>query len=124
LREALSVLERSESGLIQESMEIFLRDLYDHTVRIIETIETFQEMLSGMLDIYLSSVSNKMNEIMKVLTIISTIFMPLSFIAGVYGMNFKNMPELRWPWGYFATLALMGLVVLGMLYYFKRKKWL
>jgi magnesium transporter len=124
LREAISVLERTESELVRESTEIFLRDLYDHTVRIIETIETFQEMLSGMLDIYLSSVSNKMNEIMKVLTIISTIFMPLSFIAGVYGMNFKYMPELNWPWGYFAALILMGLVVLGMLYYFKRKKWL
>jgi magnesium transporter len=124
LREAVSVLERSESGLVKESTELFLRDLYDHTVRIIETIETFQEMLAGLLDIYLSSVSNKMNEIMKVLTIISTIFMPLSFIAGVYGMNFKNMPELRCPWGYYATLAVMGLLVLGMLYYFKRKKWL
>jgi magnesium transporter len=80
-------------------------------------------MLSGMLDIYLSSISNRMNEIIKVLTIIATIFMPLTFMAGVYGMNFKYMPELEWPWGYFAVLALMAAVALVMLAYFKKKKW-
>lgn len=124
LREAIVILERAESALIQESTAVFIRDLYDHTIRIIETVETFQEMLSGMLDIYLSSVSNKMNEVMKVLTVISTIFIPLTFVAGLYGMNFRFMPELRWHYGYFACLGIMGIVAGGMVYYFKRKKWM
>ncbi|MBI5115014.1 magnesium/cobalt transporter CorA [Candidatus Poribacteria bacterium] len=124
LREVIDRLESLESSLINEPTRIFLRDVYDHTIHIIDTIETFREMLSGMLDIYLSSMSNKMNEIMKVLTIIATIFMPLSFIAGVYGMNFKHMPELEWRWGYFGALLIMLLTCLAMLMYFKRKKWL
>jgi len=124
LREAFNMLERTESSMIRESTIIFIRDLYDHTIRIIETIETFQEMLSGMLDIYLSSVSNKMNEVMKVLTVISTIFIPLTFVAGVYGMNFKYMPELNWRSGYFLILGVMAVVALWMIYYFRRKKWL
>lgn len=124
LREALNLLERTESSLIRESTRIFIRDLYDHTVRVVETIETFQEMLSGMLDIYLSSASNKMNEVMKVLTVISTIFIPLNFVAGVYGMNFKYMPELNWRSGYFVVLGVMAAVALWMIYYFRRKKWL
>ena len=96
LREVVSGLERAESPLIQKTTGIFLRDVYDHTIQVIDTIETFRDMLSGMLDIYLSSVSNRMNEVMKVLTIIATIFIPLTFLAGVYGMNFKYMPELEW----------------------------
>ncbi len=124
LREAIDRLESMESALVNESTRIYLRDVYDHTIHIIDTIETFREMLSGMLDIYLSSMSNKMNEIMKVLTIIATIFMPLSFIAGLYGMNFKYMPELQWRWGYVAALLIMLLTCLAMLVYFKRRKWL
>ena len=115
---------RRESPLIKESTLIYLRDLYDHTIQVIETVETLRDMLSGMLDIYLSSVSNRMNAVIKVLTIIATIFMPLTFIVGLYGMNFKYMPELEWRWGYPAVLLLMVLVTVGMLIFFRRKKWL
>jgi magnesium transporter len=93
-------------------------------VQVIDTIETFQELLSGMLDIYLSSVSNRMNEVMKVLTVISTIFMPLTFIVGIYGMNFNYMPELRWHGAYFGVLGIMAVIAGMMVAYFKRKKWL
>ncbi len=130
LREVAGGIERGESKLISKGVRIFLRDLYDHTIQIIDTIETFRDMVSGTLDIYLSSVSNKMNEVMKVLTIIATIFIPLTFIAGIYGMNFNpevsawNMPELNWRYGYFFSLGLMFLIFLGMLIYFRRKKWL
>jgi magnesium transporter len=115
---------RRESQLVNESTLIYLRDLYDHTIQVIETVETLRDMLSGMLDIYLSSVSNRMNAVIKVLTIIATIFMPLTFIVGLYGMNFKYMPELEWKWGYPAVLLLMVAVTLGMLIFFRRKKWL
>ncbi len=124
LREVISILERGESTLIHESTRIYLRDLYDHTIQVIDTIETFRDMVSGMLDIYLSSLSNRMNEVMKVLTIIATIFIPLSFVAGVYGMNFRFMPELEWRAGYFMTLGVMLLATLAMLYYFRKKKWI
>ncbi|MDH5661815.1 MAG: magnesium/cobalt transporter CorA [Elusimicrobiota bacterium] len=123
LREGISILERSESPLIQESTGIFLRDVYDHTIQVIDTIETFRDMVSGMLDIYLSSISNRMNEVMKVLTIIATIFIPLTFIAGIYGMNFKYMPELEWHWAYFAVLSIMVVVGILMIFYFRRRKW-
>jgi magnesium transporter len=123
LRELVNSLERSESPLIAESTGIYLRDVYDHTIQVIETIETFRDMVSGMLDIYLSSVSNRMNEVMKVLTIIATIFIPLTFIAGIYGMNFKYMPELEWHIGYPVALAVMLLVVAFLVLYFRRKKW-
>jgi magnesium transporter len=124
LREVVRSLERGDSLLIQDSVHIYLRDVYDHTIRIIETIETFRDILSSILDIYLSSVSNRINAVMKVLTIIATIFMPLTFIAGVYGMNFRHMPELEWRWGY--PLILLGMASLGisMLIFFRRKKWL
>jgi magnesium transporter len=124
LRETISSLERAESPLIHESSGIYFKDIYDHTIQVIDTIETFRDMLSGMLDIYLSSLSNRMNEIMKVLTIIATIFMPLTFLAGVYGMNFKYMPELEWHWGYLMLWAVMIALAIVMLIYFKRKKWL
>jgi magnesium transporter len=124
LRELLNALLRRESTLIKDASFVFIRDVYDHTIQIIDTIESFRDMVSGMLDIYLSSISNKMNEIMKVLTIIATIFIPLTFIAGVYGMNFQNMPELFWRWGYFMILAIMLGISLFMVYYFHRKKWL
>ena len=124
LREVVSGLERTESSLIRKSTGIYLRDVYDHSIQVIDTIETFRDMISGMVDIYLSSISNKMNEVMKVLTIIATIFIPLTFIAGVYGMNFVYMPELQLRWGYFATLFIMAVVSVFMLIYFRKKKWL
>jgi magnesium transporter len=124
LREVISGLERGESFLIKESTRIYLRDVYDHTIQVIDNVETFRDMLSGMLDIYLSSVSNRLNAVMKVLTIIATIFMPLTFLAGLYGMNFKYMPELSWPWGYPLALFIMLAIALSMLVYFKKKKWL
>jgi magnesium transporter len=124
LRELISGLERSESSLIKQDTNIYLRDVYDHTIQVIDTVESFRDMVSGMLDIYLSSISNRMNAVMKVLTIIATIFIPLTFIVGIYGMNFKNMPELEWRYGYFEVLIVMMVVVVIMLIYFKRKKWI
>ena len=124
LREVISRLERWESQLVNKSTDIYLRDLYDHTIQVIDAIETFRDMLSGMLDIYLSSVSNRMNEVMKVLTIIATIFIPLTLVAGLYGMNFKFMPELEWPWGYPFVLLVMFAIGILMVIYFRKKKWL
>ncbi len=124
LRETINNLTRSESPLIRNATRLYLRDVYDHTIQVIDTIETFRDMLSGMLDIYLTGINNRMNEIMKVLTIIATIFIPLTFIAGIYGMNFKYMPELEWHWGYYGVLTVMAVIVVFMVMYFKRKKWL
>jgi len=124
LRELISRLERWESQLIDKSTYIYLRDLYDHTIQVIDSIETFRDMLSGMLDIYLSSVSNRMNEVMKVLTIIATIFIPLTLIAGIYGMNFRYMPELESPWAYPMVYFIMLIIGIVMLIYFRRKRWL
>ena len=124
LREVISNLERLESSLIKDVTQIYLRDVYDHTIQIIDTVETYRDMLSGMHDTYLSSISNRMNEIMKVLTIIATIFIPLTFIAGIYGMNFQFMPELGWKWGYLAVWGIILVVALAMVVFFKRRKWL
>jgi magnesium transporter len=124
MRELVSNMERSESKLISAEIDIFLRDAHDHALRVIDTVETYRDLLSGMMDIYLSSVSNKMNEIMKVLTIITTIFVPVTFIAGVYGMNFDYMPELHSKWGYIITWAVMILIMGSLAVYFKKKKWL
>ncbi len=130
LREVIGGIQRSESSLIQESTGIYLRDVYDHTIQVIDTIESFRDMISGMLDIYMSSVSNKMNEVMKVLTIFAAIFIPLTFIAGIYGMNFDpsaspfNMPELGWQWGYPTVWIVLISVAIIMLIYFKRKKFM
>mgnify|MGYP005831278311 CR=1 FL=1 len=124
LREVVSTLERSESPLIQAETCLYLRDVYDHTIQVIDTIETFRDMLSGMLDIYLTSLSNRMNEVMKVLTIIATIFIPLTFLVGVYGMNFEHMPELKWRWGYPLVWTVMILVAGWMLHLFRKKQWL
>lgn len=124
LREVISGLGRKESTLVKETTEIYLRDVYDHIVQLMDTIEVYREMLSGMLDIYLSSVSNRLNSVMKVLTIIATIFMPLTFIAGIYGMNFKYMPELEWHWGYPAVWLVCVIIGTSMLIYFKKKRWL
>jgi magnesium transporter len=124
LREVIARLERRESALISDDLTLYLKDVYDHTIIAIEEVETYRDILSGMLDIYLSSMSNRLNEVMKVLTIIATIFMPLSFIASLYGMNFKNMPELQWQYGYYVAVAFMGLIAGSMLWYFKRKHWI
>jgi magnesium transporter len=124
LREVVSALVRRESPLIRETTTPYLRDVYDHVVQAIDSVEIYRDMLSTMLDLYLSSVSNRMNEIMKVLTIIATIFMPLTFLAGVYGMNFKHMPELEWQYGYLYVWIIMVAIGVAMGFYFKRKKWL
>lgn len=123
LREAVGALERGDSVLIREGTQVYLRDLYDHTIQVIDTIESFRDMLSGVQDLYLSSLGNKTNEVMKVLTIIATIFIPITFVAGIYGMNFEVMPELKWPYGYAAVWGLMLALVAVMLFYFRRKKW-
>ena len=123
LREVVHNLQDSESPIVTPNTKIYLRDIYDHTIQIIDNIESARDIVSGMLDIYLSSVSNRLNEIVKVLTILSAIFIPLTFIAGVYGMNFDFMPELREPWGYPAVLAFMAIVAIVLVTYFKVKKW-
>jgi magnesium transporter len=123
LREAISRLERGESDLITKNTHLYLRDVYDHTINVLDTIETYREMLSGMIDIYLSSISNRLNETMKYLALISTIFIPMTFIASIYGMNFEYMPELKWLHGYWFAIGLMAAVGLGFLIYFKGKKW-
>jgi magnesium transporter len=124
LREVIGGLERGELALIKETSRVYLRDVYDHTIQVIDTIETFRDMISGMLDIYLSSVSNRLNSVMKVLTIIATIFMPLTFLAGIYGMNFKYFPELAWRWSYPVFWLVVVLISVSMLLYFKKKNWL
>jgi len=124
LRDVFGSLGRIESPVIHKTTSFYFRDIYDHTIQIADMIETSRDILTGMMDIYLSSVSNRMNEVMKVLTIIATIFIPLTFIAGVYGMNFHYMPELNWRWAYPASLGSMGLLALFMLRYFRRKGWL
>jgi magnesium transporter len=130
LREIINELQREETPLIKQTTHIYLRDIYDHIITVIDTVETYRDTISGMLDVYLSSISNRMNEIMKVLTIYAVIFIPLTFIAGVYGMNFNtanspfNMPELNWYFGYPFALGLMAVVGISMLIYFRRKKWL
>lgn len=124
MRELINNMERSETELISPSTDIYLRDVHDHTIRVIDTVETYRDLLSGMMDIYLSSVSNRMNEVMKVLTIITTIFVPVTFVAGVYGMNFDFMPELHSKWGYLLTWAVMLTMMISLLFYFRKKKWL
>ncbi len=124
LRDAVGRLERAETPLVKETTGIYIRDVYDHLIQIIDNIETFRDMLSGILDIYLSSVSNRMNEVMKILTIIGTIFIPLTFIVGVYGMNFKFMPELEWRGAYFVVWGVMIAVGAALVVFFRRKKWL
>ena len=129
LREVITKLMREDSDFVNQKTDLYLRDVYDHTIQVIDTIETYRDLLSGMLDIYLSSMSNRMNEIMKLLTLIGTIFIPLSFITGLYGMNFNqsyplNMPELQSPYGYIYVWIVMLSVVGIMLYYFRRKKWI
>lgn len=123
LRELLSRLSRDESPLISEETRLFLRDVYDHVIHVMDSIDTIRELLVSMLDLYLSSVSKRTNEIMKVLTIFASLFMPLTFIVGVYGMNFDVMPELRWVWGYPSVMLVMLLLVAGLLVFFRKRRW-
>jgi len=123
LRELVGSLDKSGSPLISKGLTPYLRDLYEHTFQVIDTVETWRELLSGALDIYMTGVSNRMNEVMKVLTVIATIFIPLTFVAGVYGMNFENMPELKWRLGYPAVWVVMLCMGIGMAIFFKRKRW-
>ena len=124
LRELLAAIRRSESPLFDERTKRYFADIYDHSIRIIEAVESYRELISGMLDIYLSSVSNKMNETMKFLTVFASIFIPLTFIAGVYGMNFEYMPELKWKWSYPILWSVFIGIAVSLLFYFKKKKWL
>ncbi len=124
LREVLSALLRDESPLVEERTKLFLRDAYDHTIQVVDLIESFRDVLSSLVDLYLSSLSHKMNEVMKVLTVIGSIFIPLSFLTGLYGMNFAYIPELQVENGYFYFLGTIGLLLIGMLAYFKRKGWM
>ena len=124
LREVINRLEKIDTGLIDDKTVTYIRDLYDHIVQVSENVDLYREMVWGLMDMYMSTISNKMNEVMKVLTIMASIFIPLTFMAGIYGMNFENIPELQMKYGYYYLWGLMILVFLGMLWYFKRKKWL
>ncbi|MFB6241080.1 MAG: CorA family divalent cation transporter [Gemmatimonadota bacterium] len=124
VRELVLTLQREESELVSEETAPYLRDAYDHVVQVVDTTETYRDLVSGLVDLYMTGVSNRMNEVMKVLTIIATIFIPVTFVAGVYGMNFEWMPELQWRWGYPAVLALMALMSGGMVLYFRRRDWI
>lgn len=124
LREAISFMERGDSDLLRPETRLYFRDVYDHTVQVIDTVETYRDLLSGMLELYLSSISNRTNEVMKFLTVIGTIFMPLTFLVGVYGMNFKHLPELEWHNGYFWLWGFMLALALVMVLYFRKKRWL
>jgi magnesium transporter len=124
LREVLSALVKDQSNLIEDMTQVFLRDVYDHTIQVIDTIESLRDVLSGLQDLYLSTISNRMNEVMKVLTMMATIFIPLTFIAGIYGMNFEFMPELKWKWSYPVLWGVLVAIFVSMLIWFKRKRWL
>ena len=124
LREVINKLEKAENVLINEKTHNYLRDLYDHIIQVSESIDIYREMIWGLMDMYMSTISNKMNEVMKVLTIMASIFIPLTFLAGIYGMNFENIPELKFEYGYFVLLGIMLLVFVGMIYYFRKRRWL
>jgi magnesium transporter len=128
-REVLNGLLRDEHELVDQETKLYLRDCYDHTIQVMDLIETYRDMAASMLDVYLSSVSNRLNEVMRVLTVIATVFIPPTFLVGVYGMNFDrgaspwNMPELGWPYGYAFAWCIIAVMVAGMMLYFKREKW-
>jgi magnesium transporter len=124
MRDMISNMVRSETKLINPATDIYLRDLQDHVTRVIDTVETYRDLLSGIMDIYLSTNANRMNEVMKVLTIMSSIFIPVTFIAGVYGMNFDYMPELKSPMGYAVVWGIMLVIMIGQVIYFRKKKWM
>jgi magnesium transporter len=123
-RELLGALWRDDTGAITQEVKVFLRDGYDHAVQVMDIVESYRDMASGLMDMYMSSVSVKTNDVMRVLTVMSSIFIPLTFIAGIYGMNFEYMPELRERWGYFIALGAMVLVASGLLVFFRRKRWI
>lgn len=129
-RDAINALIRDRSQLISPEVQIYLRDCYDHAVQVMDMVETYRELASGLMDVYLSAVSNKMNEVMKLLTVVSSIFIPLTFVAGIYGMNFNtekspyNMPELNWYWGYPLCLGVMGAIAFALLFLFWKRGWL
>jgi magnesium transporter len=123
MREIIGFLARRETPLVKDATQLYIRDLYDHIIQVMDTTETLRDILTSMLDMYLSSVSNRMNEVMKVLTIIATVFIPLTFIVGVYGMNIEYMPELKWHWFYPALWVIMLSIAGAMLMFFKKKKW-
>lgn len=124
LREVINRLEKIETPLIEDRTNKYIRDLYDHIIQVNESVEIYREMIWSLMDMYMTTISNKMNEVMKVLTIMASIFIPLTFLAGIYGMNFDHMPELHFKYSYFYLLGIMVLVIIGMVWYFKRKKWL
>ena len=124
LREMISNLIREEAPLITPNTVLYLRDVHDHVSQVIESIDSYRELVASLMDLYLSQVGNRMNNVMKVLTVISVVFMPLTFIAGIYGMNFDNIPELHWQNGYYYVWVFMIILVMGMLIYFKKKDWL
>jgi len=124
LRELMASIDREESPFFEKSTYLFIRDVYDHVIHVVDAIDTYRDMLSGLLDVYMSNISNKMNEVMKVLTIIATIFIPLTFLAGIYGMNFEFMPELKWPFAYPVLIGVMLIVAFAMLVFFRRKQWI
>jgi len=124
LRESISNIIKTDSDLVSESTQNYFRDVYDHLIHLIETVDSQRETINDFLNLYMSSMSNKMNEVMKVLTIFASIFIPLTFIAGIYGMNFAIMPELQWKYGYFVVWGIMFLVAILLLFYFRRKRWL
>lgn len=124
LREAISRFGKSESEFIADSTEIFIRDLHDHTIQIMDRIDTYRDLLNGLQDLYLSEISFKMNQVMQVLTIITTIFVPLSFLVGLYGMNFEYMPELQYRYSYFVLLGVMAVISISLIFWFKSKRWL
>ncbi len=124
MREMINLFVMDDSDFISDGVKHFYRDIHSHLYQIADTLETYREMLSGLMDIYLSAINNRLNQVMKILTIVSTIFMPLSFVTGLYGMNFKFMPELSWKYGYPIALVSLLCISLGMLYYFRKKGWL
>jgi magnesium transporter len=124
LREAINNLNKQDTELFADSMNPFLQDLYDHTIQVVDTLETFRETAIGILDLYQSIISNRMNEVMKVLTIVASIFIPLTFIAGIYGMNFENIPELKWPFGYYLIITFMIILGVSLVIFFRKRKWL
>jgi magnesium transporter len=124
LREVVASMQKRDTPLLASASDIYFTDIYDHVIQVMDNTETFREILSNIFDIYLSSVNNRMNEVMKVLTIIATIILPMSFVSGLYGMNFELMPELKWKYGYPMALLMMVSIAGGMLMYFRKKKWL
>ena len=124
LREVISRIEKNENKLIHKKTITYYRDIYDHLIQVSENIDIYREMIWSLMDMYMTSISNKMNEVMKVLTIMASIFIPLTFIAGIYGMNFEYIPELKYKYAYFILWGVMIVLFVGMLYYFRKKKWL